>query len=329
MSSLYKNPISIFNSTDEHSSLSRIYSLLIQGYHSYDHSGYDDWVSSGDKLEWYSSDGKSGKSNSRRQLRTGTLKKIHGEWGEHSSSSSDDDWHSSGKSGKSGSYHDWTGGKSGKSGGYGSSGWGSGKSGKSGSGGGGSWGKSGKSGAGSYHSSGKKPSSSWKAITSIDKWTASPTICDTPTPTIDTPEPSSAPTTCEQRDDYNEWYWHPFGNTCNNGPDQGGRFPGVPRFAPFTSSQACCDCVAAIFNNNTNVLELCGFDDIPDNTPYNLGPGENKGCRRDDFCNPTPRPTHSPTASPTSAPTGSPTPDPVVPAIVETPQPTTCLEREW
>ena len=265
----------------------------------------------------------------------GTLKKIHGEWGEHSSSSNDD-W-TGGKSGKSGGYDDdWagSGGKSGKSGSYGSSGWGSGKSGKSGSGGGGSWGKSGKSGAGSHSSSdddwkssGKKPSSSWKAITSIDKWTASPTICDTPTPTIDTPEPSSSPTTCEQRDDYDVWYWHPFGNTCNNGPDQGGRIPGVPRFAPFTSSQACCDCVAAILNEQDNVLELCGF--IPDDTSYSLGPGENKGCRRDDFCNPTPRPTHSPTTSPTSAPTGSPTPKPTLPNIVETPQPTTCLEREW
>jgi len=260
----------------------------------------------------------------------GTLKKIHGEWGEHSSSSSDDDWHSSGKSGKSGSYHDdddWAGsggksgksgsggsswGKSGKSGSYGSSGWGSGKSGKSGA------------GSGSWKASGKKPSSSWKAITSIDKWTASPTICDTPTPTIITAEPSSAPTTCEQRDDYDVWYWHPFGNTCNNGPDQGGAITGVP---PFTSSQACCGCIAAIFNNETDIaMDLCPSGLIPgDNTPYNLGPGENKGCRRDDFCNPTPRPTHSPTSSPTSAPTGS----PMVPAIVETPQPTTCLEREW
>ena len=256
----------------------------------------------------------------------GTLKKIHGEWGEHSSSSNDD-WHSgSGKSGKSGGYDDddWTGsgGKSGKSGSGGSS-WG--KSGKSGSGGGGSWGKSGKSGAGSHSSwsSGKKPSSSsWKAITSIDKWTASPTICDTPTPTTITLEPSSAPTTCEQRDDYDVWYWHPFGNTCNNGPDQGGSIG-----PSFESSQECCDCIAAILNGEDNALDLCPGGFIPDDTSYSLGPGENKECRRDDFCNPTPRPTHSPTTSPTSSPTGNPTVTSL--QIIETPQPTTCLEREW
>ena len=302
------------------------------GYHSYDHSGYDDWVSSSDtKLEWYSaSDGKSGKSNSHRQLRLGTLKKVHGEWGSYDewhSSSSSDDWHSgSGKSGKSGSY-DWaSGGKSGKSGSYGSSGWGSGKSGKSGSGShGGSWGKSGKSGAGgSYHSwsSGKKPSSSWKAITSIDKWTASPTICDTPTPTIITAEPSSAPTTCEERPDYNVWYWHPFGNTCNNGPDQADAVTGLP---PFSTSQRCCACITAILNGQDNFIEICGFDYNGSNVLNSLGPGKIDECRRDDFCDPTPRPTHSPTTSPTSAPTGS----PMLPQIVETPQPTTCLEREW